>query len=137
MIQEQRIKNKRLEEYNDVIKNNFHNIKELFNSEEFKATIQRESNKSFSLILIEETDTKKVEHKFNCFSELEKLIKIIENLNKINGEKIYIKAFVEDKLKDFVLRIAKIENIQIKETPVRGLRAKSGNIIDESYDMSK
>ena len=129
IMQEQKVKNKRVKEYNDIIKENLQNIKDLFISEEFKVTTQRKTNRSFSLIVIKETETMKIERKFNCFNELEKIM-------TINKGEVDLKSFVENKLKDFIVRKALEYDLKLKYNNVILIVTKNDNIKEIFEDIS-
>jgi hypothetical protein len=129
IIKEQKDRNNKVKEYNDVIKENLQNIKDLFDSEEFKVTTQREVNRSFSLIVIKETNTMKIERKFNCFNELEKIM-------TINKGEVDLKSFVENKLKDFVVKKALEYDLKLNYNNVILIVTKKDNVKEIFEDIS-
>lgn len=119
--------NKKVELYNSVINEYLPQIKDILEYNNLRVECYEKEEGLLRIDVCSSDEKTKYHFSYN---DIKKCLYINPVDDLIN------KGMIENKLKDFVLRIAEREDIKIKETPVRGLRAKTG-VIDEACDMNK
>lgn len=116
---------KKVDLYNSVVNEYVGQIKDIFEYDNLKVDCQEVDGLIKITILSSDEKTKYV----FSYSSIRKCLYINPT------DTLADKSMIENKLKEFVLKIAENEDVRIKETPVRGLRA--GKFIEESCNINK
>lgn len=116
---------KKVDLYNSVIKEYIPQIKDIFDSDSLKVDCQ-EVDKLIKITIISKDE--KTKYVFS-YSSIKKCLYINPS------DDLADRSMIENKLKEFVLKIAEKEDVRIKEPSVRGKRRELGIIEESASDL--